>query len=138
MKLNLPLPNKEKQLTWTKDLEQRLGVPFQSAKHWKVSFTDSDVKYIESVIKNHKLYRIIYKQGAENTVLDTSTQIHRYKAEMEFMTLFMNDAKCPKNVNNFLYLYIGNLRAMLQENGYRMQQLARDNFFIDMWMETCR
>ena len=138
MKTSLPLPMGEKKLLWTKEFCDSLGNPFQSAKHWKISFYESDVKYIENVIKKHKLYRIIYKQGIEDVVLDTVEQIRRYKTEIKFLTPFMNDVKCPKSVSNFLYCYIGNLRARLQECGYQLKHLEREQFLLDKWMETCR
>jgi len=147
MKTNLPLPNKEKTLPWNIDLCHRLGVPFASARQWKISFSESDIKYIETVIKTHKLYRVIYKQGQLISNKDNFDTQRRLKTELEFLVNFINDPKCPKFVSNFIYLYVGNLRvylyvgnlrAMLQENGCTKQQFALDQFFIERWMETCR
>ena len=42
-------------LPWTRELVNRLGYPFHSARHWKISFTESDINYIETVIMADKL-----------------------------------------------------------------------------------
>lgn len=129
MKTSLPLPNNEKELAWTRELQVRLGRPFHTAKNWKVSFTDSDVKYIENTIKADKLYRIIYKQGQKAT----NRTVRGYLAEIEFLERFMNDVKCPKNVNNFLWLRIGALRSAVKPS-VRMP----DYFLAESWAKTCR
>ena len=124
IKTSLPLPNNEKELAWTRELQVRLGRPFHAAKYWKVSFCESDIKYIENVIKTSNLYRTVYKQGQKAT----NRTIRGRVEEIEFLERFMNDEKCPNNVKNFLYLHIGNVR-----NSVRPKVSAADYLVAEKW-----
>ena len=137
MKTKLPLPNETK-MPWTAEFCKQVGFPFHAARYWKISFTESDVKYIENVIKLHKAYRIIYKQGAEREIKNNLQKIQRYNTETEFLTPFMNDPRCPTNVSNFLYLYLGRRLQYIKSCGCEQQQMLRDQFFAQRWQETCR
>ena len=127
IKTSLPLPNDEKELTWTRELAVRLGRPFDSAIKWKVSFCESDVKYIENVIKADTLYRTIYKQGEAKNI------VRKNQAEISFLNRFMNDAKCPKHVKNFLYLYMGNKCAEM----HTQCENNANSFLAESWARTC-
>jgi len=136
MKTSLPLPTESKKLPWTRELERCAGKPFCDAKHWHISFTKSDVEYIKNVIQTHKLYDVIYKQGIIVAALDNNEALRRYRTEIEFLTPFMNDSKCPADVKNFLYCYIGRLQYNSQVHHEEKPSVTQ--FFIKSWMETCR
>lgn len=134
MKTTLPLPTESKKLSWTADFKKQLGLPFVEAKHLRLS--EVDVKYIENVIQSNPLYRSLYKQGYTLDDKETPEILQRCKAEIAFLTPFMNDAKCPKSVKNFLYMYIGGMRNWLNEF-YNHTQRAREQFFMESWLEKC-
>lgn len=136
MKTKLPLPIKsDKKLPWTVKLQNTVGKPFLNANKWGMSFTEADVEYIKNVIQTHKLYRIIYNQGILTWILNSDEVLRRYQVEIEFLTQFMNDSKCPKGVQNFLYFYTGRLHynSLLHSK----KQPSVSQFLAERWMEKC-
>lgn len=141
-------------LPWTRELINRLGYPFHSARFWGVSFTESDIKYIEAVIKADKLYRVIaqnlnayqktqglagLKLSEKYTARESFYQfkMRGYMAEIEFFERFFDDEKCPKNVRQFLYFHIGNLRYSIKGGyGVSNDDYTRLSFFTESWLRT--
>ncbi len=128
-------------LPWTRELVNRLGYPFHSARHWKVSFTESDIKYIETVIMADKLYRPVTQnvnayrkfESKEEALqkYNSYERFHRfilrgYTAEIQFFERFMDDENCPHNVKYFLWCHLGNLRTTLES--YR--ELAKEYYGV--------
>lgn len=120
-------------LLWTRELAKRLGYPFHSAKQWKVSFTESDINYIETVIMADKLYRPVTQNVNAYKKIDSKEEavkkynsyekfyhfiLRGYLAEINFFERFMNDENCPYNVHYFLWCHLGKLRKTLE--AYRM------------------
>lgn len=120
-------------LLWTRELVNRLDYPFHSARFWHISFTESDINYIETVIKADKLYRPVtqnvnaYKkaESKEESVQKYNSYekfyrfvLRGYTAEIEFFERFMNEENCPANVKYFLWCHLGKLRTTLE--AYRM------------------
>jgi len=137
MKTKLPLPKDSKTLPWTVDLVRDLGQPFEDARCMYINFSGSDVKYIKNVIQSDKRYRLLYKQGYTLEDKETYEILQRCNAEVEFLTPFMNDAKCPQSVKNFLYWYIGSMNGWLKEF-YNQSQFSREQFLMNAWMEKVR
>ena len=136
MKTGLPLPNNEKQVFVSQEIVQKLPVPFCSANAWNVSFTQSDINYIENVIKMHKSYRSIYENH-----LRIYNRGHDYFRSIitlaRFYDLFVNDNKCPANLKSFLNMYILRLNKNVQQ--FKAQkEITEMNFMVNRWMETCR
>ena len=128
-------------LPWTRELIKRLGYPFYGARHWKISFTESDINYIETVIMADKLYRPVtqnvnaYKKfsSKEEAVKRYNAYeefyhfiLRGYTAEIQFFERFMDDEKCPSNVKYFLWHHLGRLRAALED--YR--ELAKEYYGV--------
>ena len=135
MKTRLPLPNEIKQIPVSKEVVQKLNVPFCSANSWKVSFTQSDIDYIENVIKMHKSYRAVYENH-----LRIYNRGHDYFRSIvtlaRFYDLFVNDDKCPANLKNFLNMYILRLNKNIQQ--FKTQkEITEMNFMVNRWIEKC-
>ena len=137
MKTKLPLPKDSKTLPWTVDLIRDLGFPFLEGRCLSMNFSEPDIKYIKNVIQSDKRYRLLYKQGYTLADKETNEILQRCNAESSFLTPFMNDAKCPQSVKNFLYWYIGLMNGWLKEFS-NQSQFSREQFLMGAWMEKVR
>ena len=138
-------------------VKRNLGWPFWVAGQFGIVFDEHDVKYINNVIKNDKIYRMLVMadQRWEYTVIQDNsdnkddglkvvsspdgnfmTFIENCNA-IHFLGKFLNDSKCPKNVKYFLWCYIGDILGSFKENG-TYKDYVQQSFFTERWMEICR
>lgn len=131
MKIGLPLPNEEKQVFVSKEVVHKLPVPFCNAGVFKMSFTQSDIDYIENTIKMHGLYRTVCENHKQ-----PSTNSRSMVALAQFYNQFVNDKKCPKNLKSFLNECVAYLNAGVQQSN-TSKRAAEINFMMDSWARTC-
>lgn len=159
MKTKLPLPTETK-LQNDKPIKDNriLGWPFELAAGYGVTFYESDLKYINNVIKSDKIYRmIIHAQnleicGTNNPdnygkeihgikMVSSSDFFHRLFIEktnlIQFLNKFLDDPKCPIRVKGFLCRYIGRDLGCAKVNGTYKIFLQR-SFLAERWLEICR
>ena len=159
MKTKLPLPTETK-LQNDKPIKNNsvLGWPFELATGYGVTFYESDLKYINNVIKSDKIYRMIvhahnmeisgtnnpdeYGKEIDGTKMVASSEyFHRLFIEktnlIQFLNKFLNDPKYPIRVKGFLYRFIGQELGCAKINGTYQDYLQR-SFFAQRWMEICR
>ena len=55
---------------------------------------------------------------------------------IDFLSLFLDDLKCPKNVLYFLGHEIGWLRLCMDKT-YKKQPKTAEQFLRDRWIEQC-
>ena len=138
--------------------QERLGHPFNYSVMYDAPLYESDMEYVDKVIKTDKIYRMIvqaYKSwddvfstndtdliGKEiNGMKFISHRDDYYKQFIEdcnmiyFLSKFLDDRNCPKRVRYFLYVYIG-----IQ---YDLMATSKDicmerPFLTEKWFETCR
>ena len=129
---------KEELLPLTRELQKRLGLPFAIAeKCFSIRFSEADIKYIETNIKKHKLYRALYKQGYNKDKHSEYDKLYRWQIELNFCNMFLKDQTIPIRVKDFLNAYIG-LGLDTLENYNYLQYSVGQRFLIEKWMETCR
>ena len=137
MKIGLPLPNEKKQVFVSKEVMKTLPVPFQNANVLNVSFTQSDIDYLENTIKTHKLYHVV----RENHIyaiskMGKTDNLRSMIALAQFYKQFINDKKCPKNLKRFLDIYVALLNQNVQQF-YSQKATTEMNFIMDSWARTC-
>ena len=117
------------------------GTPFGYARHFNMWFDATEIKYIETKIMTHKLYRIISGKAYNKQPDD-----HYLCA---FFDMFLSDKACPDGVKRFLEFYTTHRKGMdqMRDSGEweywttfkpDSNTNLRDSFFIQRWMETCR
>ena len=117
--------------------QERLGYPFVYHRIQGTPLYESDMKYIDNVIKADKIYRMI--AHAYNTRGD----VDYYKLFIEncntiqFLGKFLDDPQCPARVKNFLYTFIGEQLGHFKRQGY-YQNYVQHSFLTQRWMEICR
>lgn len=134
MKMNLPLPKEKEQYVF-RSVSARLGYPFRDSILYNVHFTQSDVDYIEKTIKANKLYRLIKQEYIADAKTNDSHK-RNWNTQIQFFNLFLNDPKCPKNVQYFLGHHIGWLYFCM--NSHKEETKTAEQFLMDRWMEKCR
>lgn len=145
MKTKLPL-NTESQLPIGNPVRDniRLGWPFNIPKYkYSVALYESDLQYINAVIKSDKMYRFI-KIGAKK-MKDEYNNSKEYAYSnfvmdcniIDFFEKFMDDEKCPKRVKLFFWQYLGDKLTDMKDNGTYKYYVQR-SFLTQKWMEKCR
>ncbi len=135
-----------------------LGWPFLAARHFKIDFDEFDVKYINNVIKNDKIYLMLVmadkrweytvmqdvvadnKNDGLNVVSHDNGNLMMFIEKCNiiyFFSKFLDDPQCPKRVKYFLYNYVGMKLEEIKESGAYNYFLQR-SFFTERWMEICR
>jgi len=133
MKTKLPLPKTEKFVS--NEVIDKLDWPFFVADVYNINFTQSDVDYIKNTIMTHKLYRPI--QQISRYHMNSKNEMRAYAEFINFFDMFVNDAKCPKNVKKFLATFVA-WRKFEMENDNKTKDLIQTQMISELWMRKCR
>jgi len=151
MKTKLPLPKNNIENDNPVKSRERLGWPFYKAKNfYSIIMTESDLRYLDNVIKLDKTYRVIregdkelrnkYEKLSKDSVQQQQWTYDRFVMDCNivcFFEKFMNDEKCPKRVKLFLWRYLGGKLTDMKDNGTYKYYVQR-SFLTQSWMEICR
>jgi len=141
--------------------DDRLGFPFNYTSIIGAPLYESDMRYINNVIKTDKIYRMIVNaHNSWNGVCTTndpefmgktidgikyiSHQESRYKTFIEtcnliqFLSKFLDDPECPKRVKYFIYVFVGNKMGHMKRSKGVYEAFVQRSFFTQRWMEICR
>lgn len=123
------------------DLKNRFaGTIFGLAPFLGIWFDDKEVKYIETEMMAHKLYRLVngnvagIKPRQDHTLFDF---------QREWLNGFYNDPDCPIGVKAYIHYYIGHEQADMEicdkMTGKHTYELSiAHKFLAQRWMEKCR
>ncbi|MBO7656998.1 MAG: hypothetical protein J6S80_04700 [Alphaproteobacteria bacterium] len=128
-----------KNLTKTQliDLKNRFhGTIFGVAPYLGMWFDDTEIKYIETKMMTHKLYRLVSGKAAGIDCRDISI-MPLFKFQREWLLDFMDDPELPIGVRAFIYYFVGHEQMVRQSWKYDNIGLA-DRFLAERWMEKCR
>lgn len=119
------------------DLKNRFAdTIFGVALHLGIWFDDTEIKYIETKMQTHKLYRLVSGKSAGIDCRDVSAA-PLFKFQREWLLGFMDDPELPIGVRAFIYYFVGHEQMVRQSWKYDNISLA-DRFLTEMWMEKCR
>ena len=128
-----------KNLTKTQliDLKNRFhGTIFGVAPYWGIWFDDTEIKYIETKMMTHKLYRLVSGKAAGIDCRDISI-MPLFKFQRDWLLGFMDDPELPIGVRAFIYYYVGYEQMARQSWRYDNISVA-ERFLAQKWMEKCR
>ncbi len=118
------------------DLKNRFhGTIFGMAPYWGIWFDSADIKYIETKMMCHKLYRFVSGKSAGIDCRDVSAA-PLFKFQREWLLGFMDDPELPIGVQAFIYYFVGHEQMVRQSRKYDNISLA-DRFLAERWMEKC-
>jgi hypothetical protein len=106
------------------------------APYWGIWFDDTEIKYIETKMQTHKLYRLVSGKSAGLDCRDFSANT-LFKFQREWLLGFMDDPELPIGVQAFIYYFVGHEQMVRQSRKYDNISLA-DRFLAERWMEKCR
>lgn len=119
------------------DLKNRFAdTIFGMALHLGIWFDDTEIKYIETKMMCHKLYRFVSGKFAGLDCRDFSANT-LFKFQREWLLGFMDDPELPIGVRAFIYYFVGHEQMVRQSRKYDNISLA-DRFLAERWMEKCR
>ncbi len=121
------------------DLKNRFhGTIFGVALHLGIWFDDTEIKYIETKMQTHKLYRLVSGKSAGIDCRDVSAA-PLFKFQREWLLGFMDDPELPIGVRAFIYYFVGHEQMVRQSWKYRYDNVSvADRFLAQRWMEKCR
>ena len=126
------------------DLHNRFhGTIFGAASHFGIWFDDTEIKYIETKMMTHKLYRLVSGKSAGIDCRDVAI-LQLFTFQRDWLLGFMKDADIPIGVRAFIYYYIGDIQQSMQryncitEEMYTHDVCLADRFLAQRWMEICR
>ena len=120
------------------DLQNRFhGTIFGVAPpYFGIWFDDKEIRYIETKMQTHKLYRLVSGKAAGVDCCDISA-VSLFKFQRDWLLDFMDDPELPIGVLAFVYYYIGYEQMARQFGKYDQISIAQ-RFLTQKWMETCR
>ncbi len=127
-----------KNLTKTQliDLKNRFhGTIFGVAPYWGIWFDDTEIKYIETKMMTHKLYRLVSGKAAGIDCRDISI-MPLFKFQRDWLLGFMDDPELPIGVRAFIYYFVGHEQMVRQSWKYDNISVA-ERFLAQKWMEKC-
>ena len=121
------------------DLKNRFhGTIFGMAPYLGIWFDDTEIKYIETKMQTHKLYRLVSGKSAGIDCRDVSAA-PLFKFQREWLLGFMDDPELPIGVQAFIYYYVGHEQMVRQSWKYRYDNVSvADRFLAQRWVEKCR
>ena len=121
-------------------LNHRFGATmFGVAPFLGIWFDDAEIKYIETKMITHKLYRFVAGLAGGLEGSD-----HKLRPFQEIWLLnFLNDPKIPRGVRGFILAYTREYRGELKveddfDNTHRHDIFVNELFLKERWMEKCR
>ncbi len=134
---------KEKNVTKeiAKSLNRRFGkTMFSIAPALGIWFDDTEIKYIETKMMTHKLYRLVNGNAAG---IGPRENMRLLDFQRSWLLGFLKDKNIPIGVNAFIYYYIGHEQACLKINDntcgtHSYEASVKHEFLVELWMEKCR
>lgn len=127
------------------DLKNRFhGTIFDVASQFDIWFDDTEIKYIETKMMTHKLYRSVTGKVAGIDCRDVAIR-NLFKFQRDWLLGFMDDPELPIGVQAFIYYYVGHEQLALEKYRWfgESMRARRDGdiakrFLNQKWIETCR
>ena len=113
------------------------GTPFGGARFFKIWFDDNEIKYIETKMETHKLYRLISGKAAGGLKFVPRAFITAW------LESFLGDPEMPVGVRAYIKYYVshdhGSDKRMDElDKTRRYEESILAEMFAQRWMETCR
>ena len=113
------------------------GTPFGRARFFGIWFDDNEIKYIETKMETHKLYRLISGKAAGGLKFVPRAFITAW------LESFLGDPEMPVGVKAYIKYYVshdrGYEKAMDEyDKTRRYEESILAEMFAQRWMETCR
>lgn len=129
---NLSMPEK-----WRRT---EMGLIFGMAPHLGIWFDDVEIKYIETKMMTHKLYRVL---SGKMSGKYTSIAPRQYQTIIIWLESFLGDPNLPLGIKAFINYYIGAYQGdMKHDDEYdeknRYKNYMAHRFLTELWMEKCR
>ena len=119
------------------DLKNRFhGTIFDIASLFEIWFDDREIKYIETKMMTHKLYRLVSGKAAGIDCRDIAIR-PLFKLQREWLLSFMDDPELPIGVRAFIHYFVGHEQMAMRKNNYAKESGSLNNFFTQRWMEKC-
>lgn len=119
--------------------EHFCGTVFGGAPYFGIWFDDKEIKYIESKMQTHKLYRLVSGKAAGISISEKP----RCANFVEIWLLsFLEDKEIPIGVKGYIHIYIGHMHGDLKvkdsfENSHTYDDFIAQQFLNKLWMEKC-
>ena len=121
-------------------LKERLhGTIFAAASKFGVWFDDAEIKYIETKMMTHKLYRLVSGRAVGINCRNPDLA----DCQRQWLLSFVDDPKIPDGVKKFIDCYIADEMAAIwvydEKTGKNVygESIARQ-FFVQRALEICR
>ena len=103
-------------------------------------FDDTEIKYIETKMMTHKLYRLVNGNVAG---IKPRENMRLFDFQRSWLLGFLNDKNIPIGVRAFIYYYIGHEQACLKISDntcgtHTYEASINHEFLVELWMEKCR
>lgn len=119
------------------DLKNRFhGTIFDVASQFEIWFDDTEIKYIETKMMTHGLYRLVSGKAAGIDCRDIAIR-PLFKFQREWLLSFMDDPELPIGVRAFIHYFVGHEQMAMRKNNYAKESGSLNNFFTQRWMEKC-
>ncbi|MCQ2581251.1 MAG: hypothetical protein MJ164_03745 [Alphaproteobacteria bacterium] len=120
--------------------KKTMGQIFGFAPFLGILFDNDEIKYIETKMMTHKLYRALGGKMFGNQHAMTQ---HRYEATEIWLQSFLEDPELPLGVRAFIHYYIGAHRGNTKMSDEyaktkRYTESMQHSFLTELWMEKCR
>ena len=130
----------EKNLTKERNvfLDYRFGgTPFGLARFFHIFFDDNEIKYIETKMETHKLYRLVSGKAAGGIRFVSREFI------IVWLESFLDDPEMPVGVRAYIKYFIGHDRGYKKatdefDKTRQYEESILAEMFAKRWMETCR
>lgn len=101
-------------------------------------FDDTEIKYIETKMMSHKLYRLVNGNAAGITWHDRKL----FDFQRSWLTSFLDDSDIPIGVRGFIIYYIGHEQACMKiydkfTGKQRYSDSITHKFLAEKWIEKC-
>lgn len=129
-------------------LEKFTGTIFEKAMALGIWFDDAEIKYIETKMMTHKLYRLVNGNVAG---IHPYENIRLFDFQRIWLSGFLDDPDIPIGVSAFITYYIGHEWAQMKINdkyydkkvkkkdkGHSYEDSVRYEFLAQRWPELCR
>lgn len=121
-------------------LERFIGTMFSLAPFLGIWFDDKEIKYIETKMQTHKLYRLVNGNVAG---IYPREDLKLFDFQRAWLTSFLSDSDMPIGVRAFIHYYIGHEQATMKINDkfcrtHKYENSIKHEFLVQRWFETCR
>lgn len=116
------------------------GTIFGMAVWLDIWFDDAEIKYIETKMMTHKLYRLVNGNVAG---IKPREGMRLFDFQRSWLLGFLDDKSMPIGVRAFIHYYIGHEQARLKINDKICETKTYETsinreFLVELWMNKCR